>query len=201
LPDVVDVVFSRASVRFFKPDPIPREVLRKILEAGTRAPVAGGVEKWFFIIVTSEEKRRAIHELLKKAHVLYATKVLRKPYPEESVRKWAERMEAGMYLAPAYIAGYIDFREPRHRDEYLSEERIFLHHSIAAAFENMILTAWSMGIGSVWLGVPLYIKEEFNKVLEPPEGHELAGILALGYPKEKPKPRKRKPIQEVTKYI
>jgi len=201
LPDVVDVVFSRASVRFFKPDPIPREALRKILEAGTRAPVAGGVEKWFFITVTSEEKRKVIHELLKKAHVLYATKVLRKPYPEESVKKWVRRMEAGMYYAPAYIAGYVDMREPRHRKEYLEEEKIFIHQTIAAAFQNMILMAWSLGIGSVWLGVPLFMKKEFNKVLEPPEGHELAGILALGYPTEKPKLKPRKTLNQVAKQI
>ncbi|MCD6428855.1 MAG: nitroreductase family protein [Desulfurococcales archaeon] len=201
MADISEVIFSRASVRVFKPDLIPAEVISKILEAGVRAPVAGGVEKWFFIVVTSEEKRRKLHELLKEAHVVYATKVLRKPYPEESVRKWVQRMEAGMYYAPAYIAGYIDLREPRHREEYLDEERIFLHQTIAAAFQNMILMAWSLGVGSVWLGVPLFMKEEFNKVLEPPEGLELAGILALGYPTEKPKPKPRKPLNQVAKQI
>ena len=198
---VKEVIFSRSSVRVFRPDPLPANVVREILEAGLRAPVAGGVEKWFFIVVTSEEKRRGIHELLKKAHVIYATEVLREPYPEESVRKWVRRMEAGMYYAPTYIAGYVDLRDPRHRKEYVDEERIFLHQTIAAAFQNMILMAWSLGIGSVWLGVPLFMKEEFNKILEPPKGLELAGILALGYPTEKPKPKPRKPPEQVVKYI
>jgi len=199
--DVKEVIFSRASVRVFRPDPLPVDVVNEVLEAGVRAPIAGGVEKWFFVVVMSEGKRRKIHELLKEAHVIYATKVLKEPYPERSVRKWVQSMEAGMYYAPAYIAGYIDMREPRHREEYVDEERIFLHQTIAAAFQNMILTAWSLGIGSVWIGVPLFMKEEFNKVLEPPEGLELAGILALGHPTDKPKPKPRKTLEQIVKYI
>ncbi|MCD6488767.1 MAG: nitroreductase family protein [Desulfurococcales archaeon] len=199
--DVSEAIFSRSSIRMFKSDPIPDEAITKILEAGIRAPMAGGIERWYFVVVRSEDKRRAIYELLKKAHVLYATKVLRTPYPEESVKKWIARMEAGMYYAPLYIAGYIDLGSPRYIDEYSDIERIFLYQSIAAAFENMILMAWSMGIGSVWIGVPLFMREEFDKVLEPPQGMELAGILALGYPAVQPKLKKRKPLNETTKYI
>lgn len=199
--NVIETIFSRASVRMFKPDPIPNEIVNRILKAGIRAPIAGGVEKWFFIIVKSEDKRKKIYELLMKAHVIYAKEALRKPYSERAMRKWIEKMRAGMYYAPLYIAGYIDMGNPRLIEKHLEEEKIFLHQSIAAAFENMILTAWSMGIGSVWLGVPLFIKEEFNKILNPPSKLELAGILALGYPAEKTKPKKRKTLREISKKI
>ena len=197
----LDTIFSRVSVRMFKPDPIPMDVLKRIVEAGIRAPTAGGGQEWYFIIIVSEEKRKKIHELLKKAHILYAEKVLRKPLRREVMEKWVKVMEEGEYLAPAYIAGYVDLREPIYSDNYRELERLWAHQSIAAAFENMILAAWSMGIGSVWLGVPLLMEKEFNEVLEPPSGLELAGILALGYPEEQPKPRKRKSLEEVLKII
>jgi len=197
----LNVVLSRASVRMFKQDPIPPETIKRILEAGIRAPTAGGREAWFFMIVKSEEKRKQIHELLKKAHVMYATNVVRKPYSERAIIKWVKRMEAGMYMAPLYIAGYIDLREPYMREEYEDLERLMAHHSLAAAFENMILVAWSMGIGSVWLGVPLQMRDEFDKVLRPPKGLELAGMLALGYPAEKPVIRERRPLSEKVKEI
>ena len=111
-------------------------------------------------------------------------------------------MENGIYLAPAYIAGYIDLRNPLYKDEYHELERLWAHQSLAAAFENMILTAWSMGIGSVWLGVPLLLRKEFDQVLQPAPGLELAGILALGYPARKTRPRiRRKGFDEVCKII
>jgi len=197
----LDTIFSRASVRMFKPDPIPMDILKRIVEAGIRAPTAGGGQEWYFIIVVSEDKRKRIHDLLKKAHVVYAEKVQRKPMRRESIEKWVKVMDEGMYLAPAYVAGYVDLREPIYSDNYRELERLWAHQSIAAAFENMILAAWSMGIGSVWLGVPLLMEKEFNEVLEPPSGLELAGILALGYPEEPPKPRKRKSLEEVSKII
>jgi len=188
---LLDIINTRASVRVFTNTPVPVETLKKIVEAGIRAPTAGGGEEWFFTIVLSEEKRRRIHELLVEAHLLYAEKVLKKPLSPQQVEKWRKSMEEGMYLAPAYIAGYIDLRDPLYSDDYRELERLWAHQSLAAAFENMILTAWSMGIGSVWLGVPLLMREEFDKVLKPPEGVELAGILALGYPAKRIRPRTR----------
>lgn len=199
--NVLDAIYSRVSIRRFKPDPIPLEILKHIVEAGTRAPTAGGGQEWYFIIVVSEEKRRRIHELLKKAHIMYAREVLRRPLRKESLEKWVKLMEEGAYFAPAYIAGYIDLRNPLYSDKHRDLERLWAHHSIAAAFENMILAAWSYGIGSVWLGVPLLVEDEVNDVLSPPSGLELAGILALGYPAEQPKPRRRKSVDEVSKII
>ncbi len=198
---VLKTIHSRASIRKFKEEQIPLDIVQRIIEAGIRAPTAGGGQEWFFIIVLSEEKRRRIHELLKKAHILYAEKVLRKPLSRDKLEKWIKLMDEGEYLAPVYIAGYIDLRSPLYSDEYRELEELWAHQSIAAAFENIILAAWSMNIGSVWLGVPLLMEEEFNKVLEPPKGLKLAGILALGYPDEKPKLRGRKSIEEITKII
>ncbi len=198
---VLKTILDRVSIRKFKYEPIPLDIVQRIIEAGIRAPTAGGGEEWFFIIVLSEAKRKRIHELLKKAHILYAEKVLRRPLSRSRLEKWIKLMEEGQYLAPVYIAGYIDLRNPLYSDEYRELEELWAHQSIAVAFENMILTAWSMGLGSVWLGVPLLLEEEFNKVLDPPEGLKLAGIIALGYPDKHSRPRKRKSLEEVSKII
>ncbi|MEM1809129.1 MAG: nitroreductase family protein, partial [Thermosphaera sp.] len=50
----LEVVGTRSSVRWFKQDPIPREALEKVLEAGVRAPTASGGEQWFFILVEDD---------------------------------------------------------------------------------------------------------------------------------------------------
>lgn len=193
----LNTLLTRASVRWFKPDPIPKSIVEKLIEAATRAPTASAGEQWYFIVIESEDKRKVIHALLKKAHEVYARKVLRKPLPEHSIAKWMTRIDEGMYYAPLYIAAYIDLRRRLYSDEYSEYEKLMAVQSLSAAIENLILTAWSMGIGAVWLGVPLLLKSEFDKVLNPPEGLELQAVIAIGYPAEALAPRKRRPLSEV----
>ncbi len=58
---------------------------------------------------------------------------------------------------------------------------------IGACIENMILQAWSLGIGSCWLGEILKNKDKVAELLKAPESYELMCVLALGYPDESPK--------------
>ncbi|MEL9999697.1 MAG: nitroreductase family protein [Desulfurococcaceae archaeon] len=196
----LDTLFTRCSIRWFKQDPLPLSTVVKLLEAATRAPTAQGAEQWFFIVVYSEEKRKEVHRLLRKAHEYYATSVLLKPYSGEAVVKWMKRIDEGMYRAPVYIAVYADLRKRIYKDEYYEYEKLMAVQSVSAAIENLIIAAWSMGIGSVWLGVPVFLKEDFNRVLNPPENCDLQAIVALGYPAEEPKPRRRKPVEEVVAF-
>ncbi len=202
--ELLEKILSRCSIRFFREDPVPREILEKIIEAGISAPTASVGEQWFFKVVVSPERRRKLHELLVEAHLRYGREVLRKPLPESSLEKWRNRMvKEGMYYAPAYIAAYVDLREKFLREEYRELEYLWAVQSISAAVENMMLAAWSMGLGSVWLGVPLLMKEEFNEVIGvESEDMDLAAIIALGYPSVEPVKRKRKKtLSQVSSFI
>lgn len=196
-----ETVLSRSSVRWFKSDSISDDVLLKILEAGVRAPNAGGSEQWFFIVVRDPEVRRKLHSLLLEAHEFYATRALKTPLPPDKAGKWIQRIREGMYLAPTYIAGYVDLRRTTHVEELLEIEKVFATQSVAAALENMLLVAHSFGLGAVWLGVPLLLKDKFDELLKPPEGCDLQGIIALGYPAEPLKARPRRPLSEVVRFI
>ncbi|MEM4829490.1 MAG: nitroreductase family protein [Zestosphaera sp.] len=196
-----ETVSSRSSVRWFKSDSVPHDVLLKILEAGIRAPNAGNSEQWFFIVVRDPEVRSRLHSLLLEAHEFYATRALKTPLPPDKVNKWVQRIRDGMYLAPTYIAGYVDLRRTTHVEDLLETEKIFAIQSVAAALENMLLVAHALGLGAVWLGVPLLLKNRFDELLKPPEGCDLQGIIALGYPAGAPKARPRKSLNEVVRFI
>ncbi|MCQ5362804.1 MAG: nitroreductase [Candidatus Verstraetearchaeota archaeon] len=58
--DALEAIITRRSVRSYMPDPVPREVLERILEAGRLAPSAMNLQPWHFIVVTDKEKRRAL---------------------------------------------------------------------------------------------------------------------------------------------
>jgi len=57
---LVDVILSRRSVRRYRPDPVPGDVLERILEAGRLAPSADNVQPWHFVVVTDPELKRGL---------------------------------------------------------------------------------------------------------------------------------------------
>jgi len=61
--DAMQALTSRRSVRKFKPDPVPREMLEQIVNAGRLAPTARNVQPWEFIVVTDPATRAALAEV------------------------------------------------------------------------------------------------------------------------------------------
>ncbi|MEM1636082.1 MAG: nitroreductase family protein [Thermosphaera sp.] len=76
----------RSSVRWFKQDPIPREVLENVLEVSIRAPQIPVGNSGFHLVENSAERLR-FHELLRNAHEVYARIVLKRRPSEQSVSK------------------------------------------------------------------------------------------------------------------
>jgi len=63
------------------------------------------------------------------------------------------------------------------------------------ALENMVLAAWSLGIGSCWIGS--FNEQKIKKLLKIPENWKIVALATLGYPVEQPNPRKKKPANEL----
>lgn len=148
-------------------------------------------------------------------------KFLEKPVGEEEIR---EVLEAGRW-APSGLNNQ-PWRLVVVRDRSMAEELagctkyssivraapvlicVFLNHSesydrdkdlmaIGALVQNMLLAAHSLGLGSVWLGEILKAKEKVREILHVPPGHELAAVVALGWPAEVKGRGDRKPLEEI----
>ena len=124
-----------------------------------------------------------------------------KPYSPEAVSKWMDRVDQGMYAAPVYTAAYLDFRRRVFGEEYFEYEKLMATQSLSAAIENFIIAAWSMSLGSVRISVPVFMREEFDRAISPPENCELSAMVSLGFPAEKIVPRPRKPVDQVSMIV
>ncbi len=63
------------------------------------------------------------------------------------------------------------------------------------AMQNMVIAAWALGIGSCWIGA--CNEEKVKKLLEIPDKWKVVALVTLGYPAEQPKPKKKKPIEDL----
>lgn len=194
--ELSQVIGSRRSIRWFKSDPIPEDHVKEILSSGIRAPTASGAEQWFFVIVKSEEKRKIFHNLVKKGQMVYLSRMLRNPLSKEELQKWERFFEEGMYYAPLYIIGLLNYNRRSLTDEYLLYEHQWGIQSVTLALGQMMLTAWSMGYGSVWIAVPQLFEEELKVELGLPSNMSYVGSIAIGKPAEMPAVRSRKALEE-----
>ena len=63
------------------------------------------------------------------------------------------------------------------------------------AMQNMVIAAWTLGIGSCWIGA--CNNEKVKELLKIPDKWKVVALVTLGYPAEQPKPRKKKPFEEL----
>lgn len=179
----------RRSIRKYKKDPVPAEVLNRILDAGLNAPSGKNRQNWRFYVLT--EKKRDDYLTLSQKSWLGIKDVLEKRL-KPSLYQFTERFFYTLGDAPVVILCY------SHND---NEERY--HTSIGSVYmavENMNLACFAEGLGCCTMGAPLEIKEEVDRFLgvtELPEYQrgelELLCGLVLGYPDHAPPkaPRQR----------
>jgi nitroreductase len=152
-----DLIVSRRTIRRFKPEPIARSVLEKIVDAGRLAPSAGNMQPIEFVAVADPEICRQIFPCLRWAAYIAPAGT---PKPGEE--------------PTAYVFSLANLNVREKGYEY----------DVGAAMENMILAAWEEGIGSCWL-ISLE-RAKVAEILAVPEGYKIDSVLALGYPAESP---------------
>lgn len=155
--DLYELIVSRRTVRRFKPRPVPREALERIVEAGRLAPSAANMQPLAFVVAESEEARGSVFPCLKWAAYIA---------PEGDPKPGQEPM--------AYIVTLVDTRVRETMFEY----------DVGAAMENMILAAAAEGLGSCWL---LSVdRDRVREILAVPGEFRIDSVLALGTPDEDP---------------
>jgi nitroreductase len=152
-----ELIITRRSIRQFSSRPVGRAALEKIVNAGRLAPSASNLQPLEFIVVDDEAKRREIFAGLRWAGYIAPAG---NPLPGQE--------------PTAYVIPIVD----------LGVRRSGFDLDLGAAVENMILAAWSEGIGSCWIGA--LDAAGVGRAVGLPEGYRLSCLLALGYPAEAP---------------
>lgn len=187
--DVLTAIKNRRSNGLVSEEPVPRELLEKVLEAGTWAPSHHRTEPWRYFVLTGSG-RETLGEVLEKI----AEKSMDNPESETN-RKKLERAAKNPFRAPAIIAVAV---EPSDNPKVDIREE---YGAVYASIQNMLLAAQELGLGVYWrTGAPAYdpmMKELFGLS----EKGEVLGFLYIGYPKREVPAGKRKPVEEVTTWI
>ncbi|MCR4409791.1 MAG: nitroreductase family protein [Candidatus Saccharicenans sp.] len=157
MEDFLELIRKRRTIRQFRAEEIPANVLLELADLGRLAPSAANLQPLEFIIVQDPEVRRQVFPWLRWAAYINP----------------AGNPKPGQEPA-AYIVIVVNTGIRQKGYEY----------DVGAAAENIILGALTQGLGSCWL--ISVDRERLNNILEIPEEYRIDSVLALGYPAESP---------------
>jgi len=191
---------SRRSVRRFRPDPVPPDVLERILETASFAPSAHNRQPWRFVVLSSAQERFHLAQAMADD---FGAALQQDGLSGDEIATRLERSRRRITNAPLAIVLCTDFMAA---DEYPDRERqaadnLMLVQDATLAGGMLLLAAHAEGLGACWVCAPLFTPDAALFALHLPETWEPLALILLGYALETPAPRARKPIQEVTRYF
>jgi nitroreductase len=184
---VIETIRNRRSIRAYEPRPIPRNIIRTIIEAGNQAPCMGKEEKggvisqpWRFVVVENPNfKQKLVETALPIWKKFFESIKETDPNNYRKVMRFYDAMDEPRdmvyYSAPVilFVIGPADDPNPI---------------SCALACENIMLAACSLGLGSCYVGFGSMVKgnTEVVQALELKDDERIYGPILLGYPKDMP---------------
>ncbi len=197
MQDVFDIIHTTRAMRRLKPDPVPDDLVRKILEAGVAAANGGNYQRWRFLVIKDTAVKKAVQVWYKKAfdEVVGPRYANSPPPPGVSAEKYARQHHAVEHLtehfheAPVWIVACLD--EGKNTPTRTSGASIY------PAVQNMLLAARALGLGSTLTTRHLLYAKEAEAALGLPEGVHSYAILPIGWPMGKFGPVGRTKLEDV----
>ena len=188
-----EAIYSQRAIRHLKPDPVPEETIRKLIEAATKAPSGGNSQPWKFIVIRdAPTKARIADYYLRSWEAVYGSQAANPGSLQPRVRSSADHMARNMANVPVLILACLQHKGP--------PAAMAAGASIYPAVQNLLLAARGLGLGSVITNLHRRYEAEIKSLLGIPENVETAALLPVGYPEEGDQygPTRRAPVSEVT---
>ncbi len=173
----------RRSIRKYKPEPVPKAVLARILEAACWAPSGKNLQNWRFFVLQGSHR---------DAYLQYSQAMWTRLQPvlekrlKPSLYAFTERFFYTLGDAPVVILAYSQPSPEENNQTALG--------SVYLAVENLMLAAEAEGLGTCPMGSPLEVKDEIDRFLGVDQtGLQLVCGIAVGYPDHAPPAAPRKP--------
>jgi nitroreductase len=190
--DLYDVMSTLRAVRRVRPDPIPADVLDRVLQAACWAPTGGNMQPWRIIVVRSPEKKQALADVYAPEWKTYAEfgrrRAERQQLPAADMAKLERTLAAGDYLAahlheaPAILLFIADPAMMAITDKNLDRISMVGGGSVYTAVENAMLACVAEGLGCTLTTLHCIREPEVKATLAIPESWATLAMVPIGYP-------------------
>ena len=197
--DIWETLYTQRAIRAWKTDPVPEELIWKVIEAGTKAPSGTNTQPWGFVVIQDDAIRQAIsdqlHEGLKGNEGLPQMLEQRSQSADKTTRlmlKGAQRLFTNLASAPVFIIPCL------YQVSSPAPEGLLSGSSIYGAVQNMLLAARALGLGTVMTTFQMAAEQILREQCNLPDDATPVALIPMGYPDAKFGPTTRKPVETVT---
>ncbi|MHA1400451.1 MAG: nitroreductase family protein [Candidatus Heimdallarchaeaceae archaeon] len=197
--DILEIIKERRSIRKFKEKEIKEENINKIIEAGIWAPSSGDTKPYKFLILKNREQKENFFNMIIEENL--ARLIEQMPdKKEEELRKQIVDYFSGIKNAPVFILIFLDLQVCADKftngdvEKFKSNYLLYnsLRDSLIFTSQNMLLQATELGLGSLYLEMLRFQREEIKEFFKLKDTLEFFACIAVGYADEEPVPSERK---------
>lgn len=185
---VMEVIKSRRAIRSFEDKPVPDSAILTMLEAATYAPSAINIQPWKFTLITNKEAMKQLSETAKPALLRMLPDVGDEGLA--GLKKMLSNPQYNIFYNAPLLIFVSGIKSP------------YAIYDCSMAAQNMMLAAYTLGIGSCWIGTAVGLANDpkVKTELGVPEDHEVHAAIIFGYPKGGfPKAPEKRPAQILKK--
>jgi len=186
--DAIAAIHQRTSVRRFRPDPVSRETIERLLDCAVRAPNHKLTEPWRFAVLTGGGRDR-----LAELRARHRLKRFTDPSSAEALAG-ADKVRREALGTPVFVVVMCQVSE----DEITREED---YAAAMMATANLMIAAESLGLGTYLRTGGLMRDRELTELVALAPGARVVAVVSLGYPEALDPPRRRRPAGGVTRWV
>lgn len=205
--DLYDAMSTQRAVRRLRPDPVPDDVLARVLRAATWAPTGANQQPWRIVVVTDPAVKQGLADLYRpeweRFAGVYAAQIEAAPESAraamERTRAAGDHLAATLQHAPVLVVFCFDPRQMAITDRKLERISVVGGASVYPAVQNLLLACVAEGLGCVLTTLHCLREPEVAQLLGVPEGWGTAALVPVGYPERGGHgPTTRRPVAELT---
>ena len=207
MADLYETMSTLRAVRRLRTEPIPDDVMERLLQAACWAPTGGNQQPWSIIVVTDPDKKQALKDVYQPEWAKYSVGYHKRldALPEGEAAKGRRAAVAGDYLAdhlheaPAILVFCADPSRMAITDAKLDRISMVGGGSVYPPVQNLMLACVAEGIGCTLTTLHCLREDEVKAALDIPEGWATVAMVPIGYPVGKGHgPITRKPVAAMT---
>lgn len=189
--DVFEAMETCRAIRHLRPDPVPAELIDRVLHAATRAPSPGNSQGWDFVVVDDPALKTPIADAVRSA---MADRVAAMPRPDRTTRLMLDgtaKLVDTLDQAPViiFVTGPVIYPSWSPREQ-------FTWSALYPAAQNIILAARALGLGTTFTTLHNTAEPTIRQVLGIPDHIRIAVTIPLGWPDAEFGPVKRRPLTD-----
>lgn len=188
--NVRGAIEGRRSIRMFRAEPVTEQALRVVLAAASQALSGKNRQPWRFVVV-QENHRAEMVRIMREGIARFRDRGEDPGSSEWTVKVMEQAPVTVFVFNPEGIRPW----DPHSTGQSYTE--LVDTQSVGAAIQNMLLSAYELGLGTLWICDVFHAYEDLAEGLGEKGG--MTAAVSLGYPDESPGPRLRKPLSEIVR--